>query len=37
MAEIFGTTVDVLLEAEQETKPSSAEQIYYLYKMEEEK
>ena len=37
LAEIFGTTVDVLLEAEQETKPSSAEQIYYLYKMEEEK
>ena len=27
----------MLLEAEQETKPSSAEQIYYLYKMEEEK
>ena len=37
LAEIFGTTVDVLLEAEQETKPSPAEQIYYLYKMEEEK
>ena len=37
LAEIFGTTVDVLLEAEQEMKPSSAEQIYYLYKMEEEK
>ena len=37
LAEIFGTTVDMLLEAEKETKQSPAEQIYYLYKMEEEK
>ena len=33
LAEIFVTTVDMLLEAEKETKQSPAEQIYYLYKM----
>ena len=37
LAEIFGTTVDMLLESEERTKKSTAEQIYYLYKMEEEK
>ena len=37
LAEIFGTTVDMLLASEDENKPSPAEQIYYLYKMEEEK
>ena len=37
LAEIFGTTVDMLLESEKETKQSPAEQIYYLHKMEEEK
>ena len=36
LAEIFGTTVDFLLAAP-ETGTSPAEQIYYLYKMEEEK
>ena len=37
LAEIFETTVDMLLESEKMSKQSSAEQIYYLYKMEEEK
>ena len=37
LAEIFGTTVDMLLATEEGTKQSPAEQIYYLYKMEEEK
>lgn len=37
LAEIFGTTVDLLLESDEKTKESPAEQIYYLYKMEEEK
>ncbi len=37
LAEIFGTTVDLLLESDEESKQSPAEQIYYLYKMEEEK
>ena len=37
LAEIFGTTVDLLLESDEESKESPAEQIYYLYKMEEEK
>jgi len=37
LAEIFGTTVDMLLDSEDENKQSPAEQIYYLYKMEEEK
>jgi transcriptional regulator with XRE-family HTH domain len=37
LAEIFGTTVDMLLASEDEVKQSPAEQIYYLYKMEEEK
>ena len=36
LAEIFGTTVDLLL-VSQESGTSPAEQIYYLYKMEEEK
>ena len=37
LAEIFGVTVDMLLASEDENKQSPAEQIYYLYKMEEEK
>lgn len=37
LAEIFGTTVDILLASEGEEKNSPAEQIYYLYKMEEAK
>jgi len=37
LAEIFGTTVDMLLNPNDRNKQSSAEQIYYLYKMEEEK
>ena len=37
LAEIFGTTVDMLLDSNDNSKQSSAEQIYYLYKMEEEK
>lgn len=37
LAEIFGTTVDMLLDSDDSGKQSSAEQIYYLYKMEEEK
>ena len=37
LAEIFGTTVDILLSSDKEEAPSPAEQIYYLYKMEQEK
>lgn len=37
LAEIFGTTVDMLLDSNDSNKKSSAEQIYYLYKLEEEK
>ena len=37
LAEIFGTTVDMLLASEDDAKQSPAEQIYYLYKMEEKK
>lgn len=37
LAEIFGTTVDLLLATEDGVKQSPAEQVYYLYKMEEEK
>lgn len=37
LAEIFGTTVDLLLNSDEDSKQSPAEQIYYLYKMEEEK
>lgn len=37
LAEIFGISVDILLESENETKQSIAEQIYSLYKKEEEK
>lgn len=37
LAEIFGTTVDMLLSSDDDGKNSPAEQIYYLYKMEEEK
>lgn len=37
LAEIFGTTVDMLISIDEASKQSPAEQIYYLYKMEEEK
>ena len=37
LAEIFGTTVDILLASDEEEKDTPAEQIYYLYKMEQEK
>lgn len=37
LAEIFGTTVDMMLLEDESPKQSSAEQIYYLYKMEETK
>ena len=37
LAEIFGTTVDMLISSDETSKQSPAEQIYYLYKMEEEK
>lgn len=37
LAEIFGTTVDMLLDSDDDSKQSPAEQIYYLYKLEEEK
>lgn len=37
LAEIFGVTVDLLLETDQGGGQSSAEQVYYLYKLEEEK
>ena len=35
LAEIFGTTVDMLIASDEGASPSSAEQVYYLYKMEE--
>lgn len=37
LAEIFGVTVDLLLETDHSGGQSSAEQVYYLYKLEEEK
>lgn len=37
LAEIFGTTVDMLLDSDDDSKQSPADQIYYLYKLEEEK
>lgn len=37
LAEIFGVTVDLLLDAGESRGQSPAEEIYYLYKMEEEK
>lgn len=37
LAEIFGITVDILLESGEQEKNAPAEQIYYLYKMEEAK
>ena len=36
LAEILGTTVDLLLTEEEKTGPTPAEQIYYLYKLEQE-
>lgn len=36
LAEIFGTTVDLLLTEEEKAGPTPAEQIYYLYKLEQE-
>lgn len=37
LAEIFGVTVDLLLDTGESRGQSPAEEIYYLYKMEEEK
>ncbi len=37
LAELFETKVDMLLDSEEEDKESLAEQIYHLYKTEEEK
>lgn len=37
LAEIFGTTVDILIAPNEYAKQTSAEQIYYLYQMEEAK
>ena len=37
LAEIFGTTVDMMLSTDESSKQSTAEQICYLYKMEETK
>ena len=37
LAEIFGTTVDMLIPSAESSNQSPAEQIYLLYKMEEEK
>lgn len=37
LAEIFGTTVDMLISSDEPSKQSPAEQIYFLYKLEEEK
>lgn len=37
LAEIFGVTVDLLLDTGEAQRHSPAEEIYYLYKMEEEK
>ena len=36
LAEILGTTVDFLLTDEEKSSPTPAEQIYYLYKLEQE-
>ena len=36
LAEIFGTTVDLLIKSEAMPTQSPAEQIYYMYKMEQE-
>ena len=36
LAEILGTTVDLLLTEEEKAGPTPAEQIYYLYKLEQE-
>lgn len=36
LADIFGTTVDMLLASDEESNRSTAEQIYHLYKMDEE-
>ena len=36
LAEILGTTVDFLLTEEEKAGPTPAEQIYYLYKLEQE-
>ncbi|MDE6108341.1 MAG: helix-turn-helix domain-containing protein [Oscillospiraceae bacterium] len=37
LAEIFGVTVDFMLDADSNRGSSPAEQVYYLYKLEEEK
>jgi len=35
-AEIFGTSVNLLIKNDEQNTPTSAEQIYYMYKMEQE-
>ncbi len=37
LAEIFGTTVDLLIKSDEKPTESPAEQIYYMYKMEQER
>lgn len=37
LAKLFGTTVDILLPSNEDKKSSTAERIYHLYKMDEEK
>jgi transcriptional regulator with XRE-family HTH domain len=36
LAEIFGTSVDLLIKNDEQSTPTPAEQIYYMYKMEQE-
>ena len=36
LAEIFGTSVDLLIKNNEQSIPTPAEQIYYMYKMEQE-
>ena len=36
LAEIFGTSVDLLIKADEKSTATPAEQIYYMYKMEQE-
>ena len=36
LAEIFGTSVDLLIKNDEQNTPTPAEQIYYMYKMEQE-
>ena len=36
LAEIFGTSVDLLIKNDEQSTATPAEQIYYMYKMEQE-